>query len=87
MLVRTLPLHGSLPQTSLGGMNIAPLLLLRVLLLLVVPWVQPTHFKSSVNFSLPFLCISINYPKQLVLVSASQTHIGVLWLLLMRGQP
>lgn len=67
----TLPLYGSFP---LAFTNIDPLLLLRILLLLVVPWVQPTYFKSSVNFSLPVLCISINHSKELVSVSASQLH-------------
>lgn len=37
-----LPVYGSFPLTSLGVMNIDPLLLLTVLLLFVVPWVQPT---------------------------------------------
>jgi len=87
MLVMMLPLYGSFPLTSLRGMDIDPLLLLlRVLLLLVLPWVQPTYFQSSVSFSLPFLCISINYPKELDSVSASQSHAGVLRLLSVRGQ-
>lgn len=35
-----------------------------VLLLLVVFWIQPTYFMSPVNFSLPFLRISINLPNR-----------------------
>lgn len=44
----TLPLCGTFPLASLGGRNVDPLLLLRLLLLSVLPWDESPVYLSDV---------------------------------------